>query len=95
MDGVKTCVRCGVVIAYEHTADWYAYIRMKYCDRCRAEVTNEQAARRMREMRARNREKRKAEKTELQLLREKNEQLRTEVDLLRKYNMKIRERIDS
>lgn len=83
MDDVKTCVRCGAVIAYECTADWYAYIRMKYCDTCREEVTRKQTAERMRRLRKRRRLENAERKTQLELLKEENELLRRRVQQLR------------
>lgn len=83
MDGVKCCERCGVVIAYEETADWYAYIRIKYCDPCRKKVNNDQTAERMRQLRKRKRQEQAAQKTQLELLKEENELLRRRVQQLR------------
>lgn len=85
MEDVKRCVLCGAVIAYECTADWYAYIRMKYCNQCREQVKRTQTARRMRKFRERNRLANRERKTQLDLLKQENELLRRRVARLREY----------
>lgn len=85
MDAEKRCVVCGKIIAYECTADWYAYIRMKYCDQCREDVKRKQTAQRLRKMREKRRLEHKECLTQLDLLKKENELLRRRVERLREY----------
>lgn len=83
MTEIKKCQRCGTVIGDAYNTDYYAYIRIKYCDECRRTVTNIQTAERMRNFRARNRAVNKAKNEKIKLLEEENELLRARIIKLR------------
>lgn len=82
MDGVKRCAQCGRVIAYEAETDYYAYIRMKYCKPCAADVKRRQKADYARRLRAERREAHKLEREQNELLRTENELLRQAIQRL-------------
>lgn len=76
MESVKRCAQCGRVIAYEATADFYSYIRVKYCRPCAADVHRRQIAESMRRARAKARERRELERQQQQFTAKENELLR-------------------
>lgn len=76
MQSVKYCQQCGRIIARESECDYYAYIRLKWCKGCAADVHRIQKAEYMRRLRAQRREAHK-------LTEEQNQLLKTENDLLR------------
>ena len=79
MTPVKRCDQCGTVIAHEQTCDYYAYIRLKYCPGCAADVHRRQKAEYMRRLRAQRREAHKLTEDQNQLLRTENELLRQRI----------------
>ena len=83
MQEVKHCKRFGCVIALEAEADYYSYIRIKYCKPCRAAVQRMQRANRQYRFRQRRKEAHRLTKEQNQLLREENELLRRRLICLR------------
>lgn len=83
MPEIKRCSRCGVEISNIYTADYYAHIRVKYCDQCREIVTKEQTAARVKALRRRRRERNKLLDDRLELLEEENRLLRERIIQLR------------
>lgn len=79
----KQCVICGKPIA---TADWYAYIRLKYCKHCAAEAARRQKADYARELRRKTREQNA-------LTRELCRNQQQEIELLRQVVQQQRERL--
>ena len=49
----KQCAVCGAAISSD---DWYAFIRMKYCEHCRQEIRRIQKAEQLRELRRKRKE---------------------------------------
>ena len=86
MNAEKYCKRCGALIAREETCDYFAYIRLKYCRPCAADVRRMQIAESMRKARAAARERRQLEKEQQQLTCKEN-------DLLREIVQRQREQI--
>lgn len=76
MSPAKYCQRCGALIAQEQNCDYYAYIRLKYCRPCAADVRRLQIAGYMRKARAEARERRELERQRQQLTSQENELLR-------------------
>ena len=68
----KHCERCGKLIGDAYETDFFAYIRMKYCDECKVQVRREKNAQQMKELRRKTREINKAKSEQLELLREEN-----------------------
>lgn len=83
----KYCERCGKLIGDAYNTDFYAYIRMKYCNNCKEIVRREKNAERMKRLRRETREINKARKEQLELLKEENEMLRLRI-------IKMREQLD-
>ena len=79
----KYCERCGKLIGDAYETDFFAYIRMKYCDECKIQVRREKNAQRMKELRRKTREINKAKSEQLELLREENEMLRLQIIRMR------------
>lgn len=79
MQSVKRCAQCGAIIAREETADYYAYIRLKYCRPCAQDVHRRQNAEYMRRLRAQRREAHKLTADQNELLRRENELLRQSI----------------
>lgn len=73
---VKYCQQCGVMIAREQECDYYAYIRLKWCRQCAADVRRRQIAESMRKARAAARERRELEKQRTAQTSQENELLR-------------------
>lgn len=87
----KRCQRCGACIS---TDDYYSYIRLKYCDKCAADVHREQKAAWARELRRKTRQQNdltrqlcKAQQEEIERLRlllvqqrERNRRLEAELE---------------
>lgn len=76
MPPVKYCAQCGCLIAREESTDFYAYIRLKYCRSCAADIHRRQIADSMRRARAAARERRKLEQRRTNQTTEENELLR-------------------
>lgn len=89
MTGDKYCERCGAYIGNIETWEkgYYSFIRTKYCDRCRDELSKRHAKERAKKYRKRNQKVGKAESTQLDLLKEEN-------DLLRRNIIKLREELE-
>ncbi len=87
MNEKKYCERCGKLIGDAYNTNFYAYIRMKYCNNCKEIVRREKNAERMKRLRRENREINKARKEQLELLREENEMLRLRI-------IRMREQLD-
>ena len=79
----KYCERCGKLIGDAYETDFFAYIRMKYCDECKVQVRREKNAQRMKDFRRKNREINKAKNEQLELLKEENEMLRLQIIRMR------------
>jgi ribosome-binding protein aMBF1 (putative translation factor) len=86
VQSVKYCQQCGKLIAYEESTDFYAYIRLKYCRSCAADVHRRQIAESMRKARAAARERRELEKLITEQTTKENELLR---ELVRKQAARI------
>lgn len=82
MDSVKRCAQCSAIIAREADTDYFAYIRLKYCPECAADVRRRQNAESMRRLRARRREAHKLTAEQNELLRIENELLRDRIRAL-------------
>lgn len=83
MNNIKMCVRCNAAIIsnlHSETADYYRHLSVKYCDKCRKIVNNEQTAERMRRMRARNKAEKKELSTRLSLLEKENAILKQNIE---------------
>lgn len=76
MQSVKYCQQCGRVIAREAECDFYAYIRLKWCKSCAADVHRRQNAEYMRRLRAQRREAHKLTEEQNTLLKQENDLLR-------------------
>lgn len=76
MQSVKYCQQCGRLIAREESTDFYAYIRLKYCRSCAADVHRRQVADSMRRSRAAARERRELERIQTAQTQKENELLR-------------------
>ena len=72
----KSCQRCGRRIS---TDDWFAYIRLKYCTTCAADVHREQKANYAKELRRKTREQNALTR---QLCKEQQQELETLRQLL-------------
>lgn len=82
MQSFKRCEQCGQIIAREETTDYYAYIRLKYCRPCAADVHRRQNAAYMRRLRAQRREAHKLTAEQNVLLKTENELLRQAIQRL-------------
>ncbi len=82
MTPVKRCEQCGQIIAREESCDYYAYIRLKYCRPCAADVHRRQNAAYMRRLRAQRREAHKLTAEQNVLLKTENELLRQAIQRL-------------
>ncbi len=85
----KRCVECGRGM---EIADWYAYIRRKYCPACAAAVKRRQNAARMADLRKITRQQNAAvrelctvQAAELAALRDLIQQQRAELDALKNH----------
>ena len=76
MPPVKYCQQCGCMIAQELDCDYYAYIRLKWCRKCAADVHRRQIAESMRKARAAARERRELERQLTAQTSQENELLR-------------------
>lgn len=76
MQPVKYCQQCGRLIAKEQECDYYAYIRLKWCRQCAADVHRRQIAASMRKARAAARERRELERQLTAQTSQENELLR-------------------
>lgn len=81
MNPVKYCTRCGCLIAHEETCDYYAYIRLKYCQHCAADVKRMQIANAMKRKREEARARRQLERQLYESAERENELLREAVRL--------------
>lgn len=88
MNPVKYCQQCGCVIARESDCDYYAYIRMKWCKPCAADVHRRQKAAYMRRLRAQRREAHRLTQEQNALLKQENELLRDAIRRLSAENRK-------
>ena len=86
MQSVKYCQQCGRLIAREESTDFYAYIRLKYCRSCAADVHRRQIADSMRRARAAARERRELERQLTAQTTRENELLR---DIVREQAARI------
>ena len=80
----KSCQQCGRTISSD---DWYAFIRMKYCRACAAEIRRRQKAAWAKELRRKTRERNA-------LTRELCRNQQREIALLRMEVQRQRERAD-
>jgi len=76
VQSVKRCEQCGQIIAREESCDYFAYIRLKYCRPCAADVHRRQNAAYMQRLRAQRREAHKLTEEQNALLKRENELLR-------------------
>lgn len=83
MPEIKCCRRCGKEISNVYIADYYSHIRILYCPACKKQVSREQAAQRMSELRKRRRVKNQYRDEQLELLKEENALLRKSILKLR------------
>lgn len=93
MKGDKFCNICHCWIGNYNTGEtpegeksYYSIIRSKYCTKCRPLVISSQTNLRLHNMRQRNKQIRKAERTRLELLEEENRLLRERIIKLREDN---------
>lgn len=96
MEGDKYCTVCGDWIGNYFTGftpdgerSFQSIIRMKYCKLCRPKMISQQTKARLQKLRESNKQKRKAEKTKLQLLTEENEILRNKIIQLREEGQNV------
>lgn len=90
MQSVKYCQQCGRVIAREAECDFYAYIRLKWCKSCAADVHRRQNAEYMRRLRAQRREAHKLTEEQNALLKQENDLLRQSIRRLIAENSKLK-----
>ena len=86
MPPVKYCQQCGRLIAKEQECDFYAYIALKYCRSCAADVHRQQIADSMRRARAAARERRNLEQIRTEQTTAENKLLR---DIVREQAARI------
>lgn len=79
---VKYCEKCGKKISDANSSDWYAHIRIKYCEECKIIARRQNAAARIKKLREQSRLRELENKTRLQNLELENEILRNKVALL-------------
>ena len=90
MNPVKRCEQCGAIIAREESTDYYAYICLKYCKPCAADVHRRQNAAYMRRLRAQRREAHKLTVEQNELLKQENELLRQAIRRLMHENSSLK-----
>ena len=90
---IKRCQRCGVVIAQYPGVSWYAFIRMKWCNKCRKHVRKDQCAKNSKKYRWEKKLERKEELTRLDLLEIENRQLAERTRLQEQENILLRQRV--
>ena len=79
---VKFCEKCGKKISDANSSDWYAHIRVKYCEECKIIARRQNAAARIKKLREQSRLRELETKTHLKNLELENEILRTKVAML-------------
>lgn len=87
----KRCQRCGRSIS---TDDWYAYISMKYCKPCAADVHREQKANWIRELRRKTREQNSLTKKLCTAQQEEIERLRDLLFIQKERNRALAEKLE-
>lgn len=75
----KYCIRCNKLISNIYSADYYSFIRIKYCSECKPIVKKEQTLKCIKESRQRKREQNKLRDMQLDLLKQENELLRLNI----------------
>jgi len=79
----KYCKGCGRIISDINSSDWYSHMSIKYCPECRKKSDSQKSAERMRALRARLKQEKKAKFERLELLEIENELLRRRIIKLR------------
>ena len=74
--GIVTCRRCGAVLGYYLSGDYYKLIRLSYCPDCKVAVRREQKRFWAADRRHSERELNKSVKEQNRLLKAENEMLR-------------------
>lgn len=75
----KYCQVCNKLISNIDQSDFYSFIRIKYCDKCRAEVKRKQTLARVHALRQRKKQIDIERDTQLELLKQENELLRQNI----------------
>lgn len=75
----KYCQVCNKLISNIDQSDFYSFIRIKYCDNCRAEVKRQQTLARVHALRQRKKQIEIERNTQLELLKQENELLRQNI----------------
>lgn len=75
----KYCSRCNKLISNIYSADYYSFIRIKYCPECKPIVKKEQTLKCIKESRKRKKELNKQRDIQLELLKQENEMLRLNI----------------
>lgn len=83
MQDTKYCMVCGKKISDINMCDWYSHMSIKYCPECRKKSDSQKSAERMRALRARLKQEKKAKFERLELLEIENELLRRRIIKLR------------
>lgn len=83
MNDIKYCTVCNKEIANINTANYYSFIRIKYCPECKIKVTQNQNLKAVHEMRKRKKLINKERDTQIDLLKQENELLRKRIIALK------------
>ena len=75
----KYCQVCNKLICNIDQSDFYSFIRVKYCENCRAEVKRKQTLARVHALRQRKKQIDVERNTQLELLKQENELLRQNI----------------
>lgn len=75
----KYCIRCNKLISNIYSADYYSFIRIKYCPSCKEEIRRQQTLERVHKLRQRKKQIDIEKNTQLDLLRQENELLRLSI----------------
>lgn len=75
----KYCIRCNKLISNINTADFYSFIRIKYCCDCKQEVKRQQTLERVHKLRQRKKQIDIEKNIQLDLLKKENELLRLNI----------------
>lgn len=72
----KYCIRCNKHIININNADYYSFIRVKYCSECKEIVKRQQTLERVHKLRERKKKIDTERNMQLELLKQENELLR-------------------